>query len=203
MVDIWSSMSSIDAVQRTCEKSGISIVVWSQYYSEVTTPLMCITCTAYAHLERYRRLQSIWYCCWYSMINYYDLWYRFLGGLKQPTHCNVVWCALPTILVVDALDLQQQRILVLLWSPSPTIPYNWYKQYDIWSLQRIICYVGLEIRYDIRFRLQQQNSRWIVTTSSLSHLWRLWTSILNYVIPLNGYVLEKCQMVVWYLLYPR
>ena len=146
-------------------------------------------------------MQSIWYCCWYSMINYYDLWYRFLGVLKQPTHCNVVWCALPTILVVDALDLQQQRILVLLWSPSPTIPYNWYKQYNIWSLQRIRCYVGLEI--GMIFGLDCNNKIVDSNNKQLSHLWRLWTSILNYAITLNGYVLEKCQMVVWYLLYPR
>ena len=84
------NIATLDAVQRICEQSVISIVVRSQYYSEVTTPLMCekSIARAYAHLERYRRMQSIWYCCWYSMINYYDLWYQFLGGLKQPTHCN-------------------------------------------------------------------------------------------------------------------
>ena len=55
------NIAPLDAVQRTREHYGISIVVRSQDYSEVTTPLMCgkSIARAYAHLERRRRLQLI------------------------------------------------------------------------------------------------------------------------------------------------
>ena len=83
-----------------------NLVYLSWFGHNITLKLLLRWCVllarAYAHLERYRRLQSIWYCCWYSMINYYDLCYRFLVSLKPPTRCNikVVWWAPPTILVL-------------------------------------------------------------------------------------------------------
>ena len=79
----------------------VTILLWSYYSADVYS-----IARAYAHLERYRRLQSIWYCCWYSMINYYDLCYRFLVSLKPPTRCNikVVWWAPPTILVLMCIS---------------------------------------------------------------------------------------------------
>ena len=119
-------MSSIDAAQRTCEKSGISIVVWSQYYSEVTTPLMCIQLHERMHIQN-----DIDVCSRYDIVAgirrliIMTFGTVFLGGFKQPTHCNSCMMCTTTILVL----MRQERIydtnayyLVLPWSPYPPAP---------------------------------------------------------------------------------
>jgi len=70
----------------------------------------------------------------------------FLGVLKQPTHCNSCMMCTTNNISVDALDLQQQRIL-----PSTTvvtittIPYN-----DTNNIIYDLCNV-LDVMWDWRY----------------------------------------------------
>ena len=133
MVDIWypvqyvinrcgtTNMREIWYIYRGL----VTILLWSYYSADVYS-----IARAYAHLERYRRLQSIWYCCWYSMIKYYDLCYRFLVSLKPPTRCNIISCMMSTTNHISADVYIYNTRLILHYRehqylpPNPTIDKN-------------------------------------------------------------------------------
>ena len=106
-------------------RSLVTILLWSYYSADVYS-----IARAYAHLERYRRLQSIWYCCWYSMINYYDLAIAFCSVWSRPLVAIsiVVWWA-PTIQVLNNVCIYNTRRILhyrehQYLPPNPTIDKN-------------------------------------------------------------------------------
>ena len=137
-----------------------NLVYLSWFGHNITLKLLlrwCVfNCTSVCTSRTIRRLQSIWYCCWYSMINYCDLCYRFLVSLKKHIHCNSCmmcttnnisgWCIRSTTPTHTSTT-----VVTITYQPLQLI-----KTINIWCLQCIRLYLGLEIRYDIRFRLQQK-----------------------------------------------